>query len=70
LFLIKEKKQKANKSFYSSELLVVDINPRALSAFVVPKIVGAGDKAKRDIVCSQMRSIEKALEMFQMDNSV
>ncbi|NPA50745.1 MAG: type II secretion system major pseudopilin GspG [Epsilonproteobacteria bacterium] len=67
------KKNKINqksvkKGFTLLELLVVILILGLLAAFVVPNIVGAGDKAKRDLVCSQMGSIANALDMFKMDN--
>ncbi len=61
-------KKRANKAFTLLELLVVILILGLLAAFVVPNIIGAGDKAKRDLVCTQMNSIANALDMFQMNN--
>ena len=66
-----QKMQKSVKrGFTLLELLVVILILGLLAAFVVPNIVGAGDKAKRDLVCSQMHSIANALDMFKMDNGM
>jgi len=65
---LKNGKKRVKKAFTLLELLVVILILGLLAAFVVPNIVGAGDKAKRDLVCSQMGSIANALDMFQMDN--
>jgi len=60
--------KKGKRAFTLLELLVVILILGLLAAFVVPNIIGAGDKAKRDIVCSQMSSVSSALDMFSMDN--
>ena len=56
------------KAFSLLELLVVILILGLLAAFVVPNLIGAGEKAKRDLVCSQMGSIANALKMFKLDN--
>jgi general secretion pathway protein G len=58
------------KAFSLLELLVVILILGLLAAFVVPNLVGAGEKAKRDLVCSQMGSISQALKMFKLDNGM
>ncbi len=58
------------KAFSLLELLVVILILGLLAAFVVPNLIGAGEKAKRDLVCSQMGSIGQALKMFKLDNGV
>ena len=58
------------KAFSLLELLVVILILGILAAFVVPNLIGAGEKAKRDLVCSQMSSIGQALKMFKLDNGV
>jgi len=58
------------KAFSLLELLVVILILGLLAAFVVPNLIGAGEKAKRDLVCSQMSSIEQALKMFKLDNGM
>ncbi len=60
--------KRVKSAFTLLELLVVILILGLLAAFVVPNIVGAGDKAKRDLVCTQMHSIANALDMFKMDN--
>ena len=66
--IVKKNKKMARKGFTLLELLVVILILGLLAAFVVPNIIGAGDKAKRNLVCSQMASIGNALDMFKMDN--
>ena len=68
--LLKNGKKRVKKAFTLLELLVVILILGLLAAFVVPNIIGAGDKAKRDLVCSQMSSISSALDMFKMDNGM
>ncbi len=58
------------KAFSLLELLVVILILGLLAAFVVPNLIGAGEKAKRDLVCSQMASIGQALKMFKLDNGM
>jgi len=58
------------KAFSLLELLVVILILGLLAAFVVPNLIGAGEKAKRDLVCSQMSSIGQALKMFKLDNGM
>jgi general secretion pathway protein G len=50
------------------ELLVVILILGILAAFVAPNVIGAGEKAKRDLVCTQMSSVGQALKMFKLDN--
>ena len=56
------------KGFSLLELLVVILILGLLAAFVAPNLIGAGEKAKRDLVCTQMSSIAQALKMFKLDN--
>jgi general secretion pathway protein G len=56
------------KAFSLLELLVVILILGILAAFVAPNLIGAGEKAKRDLVCSQMSSVGQALKMFKLDN--
>jgi len=56
------------KAFSLLELLVVILILGILAAFVAPNLIGAGEKAKRDLVCSQMSSVSQALKMFKLDN--
>ena len=66
--IFKKGQKRVKSAFTLLELLVVILILGLLAAFVVPNIVGAGDKAKRDLVCTQMSSVANALDMFQMDN--
>ncbi len=50
------------------ELLVVILILGILAAFVAPNLIGTGEKAKRDLVCSQMSTVEQTLDMFKLDN--
>jgi len=56
------------KGFSLLELLVVILILGILAAFVAPNLIGAGEKAKRDLVCSQMANVAQALKMFKLDN--
>ncbi|WP_292662945.1 type II secretion system major pseudopilin GspG [Nitratifractor sp.] len=56
------------KAFSLLELLVVILILGILAAFVAPNLIGVGEKAKRDLVCSQMSSVAQALKMFRLDN--
>lgn len=56
------------KAFSLLELLVVILILGILAAFVAPNLIGAGEKAKRDLVCTQMSSVAQALKMFKLDN--
>lgn len=58
------------KAFSLLELLVVILILGILAAAVVPKIVGAGDKAKVDLVCVNMKGAANALKMFKLDNGM
>jgi general secretion pathway protein G len=57
-----------SKAFSLLELLVVILILGILAAFVAPNVIGAGEKAKRDLVCTQMSSVGQALKMFKLDN--
>ncbi len=58
------------KGFSLLELLVVILILGILAAFVAPNLIGAGEKARRDLVCSQMANISQALKMFKLDNGM
>ena len=55
-------------AFSLLELLVVIVILGILAAFVAPNLIGAGERAKRDLVCSQMSNVGQALKMFKLDN--
>jgi general secretion pathway protein G len=68
---INDKHQKTlKKGFSLLELLVVILILGILAAAVVPKVVGAGDKAKVDLVCVNMKGAANALKMFKLDNGM
>jgi len=78
IFLINKLKQEQNKissttaknAFSLLELLVVILILGILAAAVVPRVVGAGDKAKKDLVCVNMKGAANALKMFKLDNGM
>jgi len=63
-------KTTSKNAFSLLELLVVILILGILAAAVVPRVVGAGDKAKRDLVCVNMKSAANALDMFKLDNGI
>lgn len=65
-----EYKKTSKKAFSLLELLVVILILGILAAAVVPKVVGAGDKAKVDLVCVNMKGAANALKMFKLDNGM
>jgi len=68
---IKDTQEKTEKKAFSLlELLVVILILGILAAAVVPKVVGAGDKAKVDLVCVNMKGAANALKMFKLDNGM
>ncbi len=60
----------SKNAFSLLELLVVILILGILAAAVVPKVVGAGDKAKVDLVCVNMKGAANALKMFKLDNGM
>jgi len=66
----KKQKKTMHKAFSLLELLVVILILGILAAAVVPKVVGAGDKAKVDLVCVNMKGASNALKMFKLDNGM
>jgi len=58
------------KAFSLLELLVVILILGLLAALVAPKVIEQGEKAKRDLVCTQMKTISEALKTFKLDNSM
>ena len=63
-------KKTSKNGFSLLELLVVILILGILAAAVVPKVVGAGDKAKVDLVCVNMKGAANALKMFKLDNGM
>lgn len=59
---------KVKRAFSLLELLVVILILGILASLVVPNLIGVGEKAKRDLVCTQMSSVAQALKMFKLDN--
>jgi len=58
------------KAFSLLELLVVILILGLLAALVAPKVLEQGEKAKRDLVCTQMKTIGEALKTFKLDNGM
>ena len=56
------------KAFSLIELLIVIAILGLLVSMVAPSLMDSADKAKRDQVCIQMAEIDKALDMFRLDN--
>jgi general secretion pathway protein G len=49
------------------ELMIVIMILGLLTAIVVPNLVGQSEKARRDLVCIQMKTISESLKMFRVD---
>lgn len=64
------KNQPLKKAFSLLELLVVILILGLLAAFVAPQVFEQGEKAKRDLVCSQMQQVGQALKSFRVDNGM
>ncbi len=59
------------KAFSLIELMIVIVILGLLAAMVMPSLTGKGEKAKKDLVCVQMKGIYNgALDMYKIDNSV
>ena len=63
-------KQNLRKAFSLIELLIVIAILGLLVAMVAPSLMDRADQAKRDQVCIQMAEIDKALDMFKLDNGL
>lgn len=60
-------RSRRNRAFTLIELMVVVLILAVLAALVVPRIVGAGDKAKVDATRSEMASIKGMISHFKLD---
>jgi general secretion pathway protein G len=49
------------------ELMIVIMILGLLTAIVVPNLVGQSERAKRSLVCIQMKTISESLKMFRAD---
>jgi general secretion pathway protein G len=49
------------------ELMIVIMILGLLTAIVVPNLVGQSDRARRDLVCIQMKTISESLTTFRAD---
>ncbi|MBN2825376.1 MAG: type II secretion system major pseudopilin GspG [Campylobacterales bacterium] len=58
------------KAFSLLELLVVILILGLLAAFVAPRVIAQGERAQRDLVCTQMKTIGEALKTFKLDNGM
>ena len=57
-------------AFSLMELMIVVVILGLLASFVLPNLVGQGEKAKKGLVCSQMENIKNSLRMFKVDNGI
>jgi general secretion pathway protein G len=62
--------KKHKNAFSLLELLVVILILGLLAALVAPRVLEQGEKAKRDLVCTQMKTIGEALKTFKLDNGM
>ncbi len=68
---IKSQQVKTLKNgFTLIELLIVIAILAILAGLVIPNIMGSAEKAKKDLVCVQMKSVASALNNFKMDNGM
>jgi general secretion pathway protein G len=58
------------KGFTFIEVMVVVAILAVLAALVIPKIVNRSDDARHDAAKIQIRSLEGALQLYKLDNSV
>ena len=58
------------KAFSLLELLVVILILGLLAALVAPQVLEQGERAKRDLVCTQMKTNGEALKTFKLDNGM
>lgn len=58
------------KGFTFIEVMIVVAILAVLAALVIPRIVNRSDDARHDAAKVQIRSIEGALQLYKLDNSV
>ena len=58
----------AQRGFTLLEIMVVVTILGLLAAFIVPNVIGQGDKAKVDLARSNMSGIASALDFYKLDN--
>ncbi len=57
-------------AFSLMELMIVIIILGLLASLVLPNLMGTAEKAKRDLVCIQMKGVGEVLDRFKLDNGV
>lgn len=57
------------QGFTLLEIMVVVTILGLLAAFIVPNVIGQGEKAKADLAKANMASIGNALDMYKLDNN-
>ena len=57
------------QGFTLLEIMVVVTILGLLAAFIVPNVIGQGEKAKADLAKANMASIANALDMYKLDNN-
>jgi general secretion pathway protein G len=60
---------RGQRAFTLIELLLVLVILGILAAIVVPRIAGRGEDAKKTAALTNIKAIESAAEMFEVDNS-
>ena len=60
--------KKTEQGFTLLEIMVVVTILGLLAAFIVPNVIGQGEKAKADLAKANMASIANALDMYKLDN--
>ena len=63
------RKRTAQQGFTLLEIMVVVTILGLLAAFIVPNVIGQGEKAKADLAKANMASIANALDMYKLDNN-
>lgn len=66
----KSLKTSGRNAFSLMELMIVIIILGLLASLVLPNLMGTAEKAKRDLVCIQMKNVVTTLDQFKMDNGV